>query len=244
MKKIALAAAIAAVSASANADYLAIQLVDNEGANKSYLWQFDGAVDGSIAAGTYALPTAITSDISSGTYESYIWDVFAYTFNETGTTTNQVEVFTTNRTGNASTLGTGLELTTAVNGLASFTNSLNIFPVGVDLLSSVEGEPGFYTASAHGSSESFGVGIAGFLASGALNDTLEIWNAAKATGSRPNQRGGIIGTDSAALAANQFTGLNATLTGSDLSVAPVPVPAAVWLMGSAMAGLGFARRRG
>ena len=238
MKKLALAAAIAALSANASAGYVAVKVTTGSNV-ESYLWDIEGSLlDGSSIS--VALPTQLSTAIAGA--DSVAWDAFDYVLDETPSETFDVRGVATNPSGAATTLQTGLQLTNAI--VASYNFTVIEQPAFVDGVAgpSVAGQGSFYNSALHGESLSGGaVGVFGFNATAALGETVALWEVAKATGERGSRRG-FVGADEAA-APSMDTLLTATLSADGFEVAPVPVPAAVWLMGSALAGLGVVRRR-
>ncbi len=241
MKKLALAAAIAALSANASAGYVAIKVTTGSNV-ESYLWDINGSLlDGS--AFFEAMPTALAAAVSNA--DSVVWDAFDYVLDETPSVTTDVRGVATNIKGTESTLQTGLQLTNAI--VASYNFTVIEQPAFVDGVAgpSVAGQGSFYNSSLHGESLASGVGVFGYEATTPLGQAVELWEVVKATGDRGSKRG-FVGADEAGLTSRQV-GISAlvtsNLTSDGLFVAPIPVPAAVWLMGSALAGLGVVRRR-
>ena len=245
MKKLALAAAIAALSANASAGYVAVKVTTGSNV-ESYLWDIEGSLlDGS--AFFEAAPTALATAIAGA--DSVVWDAFDYILDETPSVTTDVRGVATNIKGTESTLQTGLQLTNAI--VAAYNFTVIEQPAFVDGLAgpSVAGEGSFYNSSLHGESLASGVGVFGFEATTPLGQAVELWEVVKATGDRASRRG-FVGADDAPVTSTQV-GVSAlvtsNLTSDGLFVAPapapVPVPAAVWLMGSALVGLGVVRRR-
>lgn len=236
MKKIALAAAIAALSANASADWVAVK-VTTGGNAESYVWDIDSIT----TVGSYALPTALSTAIAGA--DSVVWDAFTFIQDETASTVTDVRGFATNTTGANSTLFSGATVSNAISNVFSFATTISQ-PAFVDGVAgpSVSGDSGFYDSALHGESLAGGVGVFGFDATAALGETVALWEVVKATGcriscGRGNPEADLLAPTSAS------TGLNLTLSANGFDVAPVPVPAAVWLMGSALAGLGVVRRR-
>ncbi len=243
MKKLALAAAIAALSANASAGYVAVKVTT--GANvESYLWDIEGSLlDGSSIS--VALPTQLSTAIAGA--DSVVWDAFDYILDETPSETFDVRGVATNPSGAATTVQTGNQLSNLIGASFQFVTTISQ-PTYVDGVAgpSVAGEASFYNSSLHGESLSGGaVGVYGFNATAALGETVALWEVAKATGQRQTTGRGaskVIGTDDLPTP-SMDTLITATLSAEGFEVAPVPVPAAVWLMGSALAGLGVVRRR-
>ena len=243
MKKLALAAAIAALSANASAGFVAVKTTTGSNV-ESFLWDIEGSLlDGSTFS--VALPTQLSTAIAGA--DSVVWDAFDFVYDQSPTVTTDVRGVATNPSGAATTLQTGLQLDNTIVALANFTTTIDqpAFVYGV-AGPSVAGDSGFYNAANHGESLSGGaVGVLGFNATAALGETVALWEAAKASGQKSTTGRGaskVVGTDELP-AGSMDTGLTATLTADGFAVAPVPVPAAVWLMGSALAGLGVVRRR-
>jgi len=250
MKKLLLAAAVATASNGAMAYdmYAAVRLIDNEGADRTYVLDLTelGGITSDNLVGTIALPTELSADITGGIFDEVRWDMFGAAFFEAGGQTTQVAVTATNTNEVPSPYAEGLQLNADAQGLSQFALAEQTFVGGVSVTN--EGAiTGFYDSAAHGTSLSnFNRGIAGVNASGQLGDTLAIWQYAKATGQKVTTGRGpgrVVGTDELPLALNDATGFLATMSADSLELAPVPVPAAVWLMGSALAGLGVVRRR-
>lgn len=248
MKKLLLAAAVATASNGAMAYdmFAAVRLIDNEGADRTYVLDLTelGGITSDNLVGSVALPSELTADINGGIFDDVRWDMFGSVFEETGSTTTAVGVTATNKANAPSPFATGLQLSGAAQELAAFTISEQNFVDGVSVTN--EGAlTGFFDSAAHGTSEAdFNRGIAGVIATGELGETLTLWQYAKASGPKITQGRGpnkVVGTDELPLELNESTGLTATMTSGELTV--VPVPAAVWLMGPALAGLGFVRRR-
>lgn len=127
----------------------------------------------------------------------------------------------------------GGQVSDQVNSLQQYISSVNsagLTDNGV-LVVDVPSSLAFFGAGAHGEAM-FGMG-----ATGGLGDPLEFWyvqqDPAAAVGTQTT-------VDPVATRLGTFT-----LTADALSYQPVPVPAAAWLFGSAIAGLaGLRRRRG
>ena len=245
MKKIALAAAIAALSANASAGYVAIKTTTGSNV-ESFLWDINGSLtDGS---GFFeAAPSVLRTAIAGA--DAVVWDAFDFVYEESPTMTTDVRGVATNIEGAESTLQTGLQLTNAIVAAVNFVQIDQPTYVNGVAGPSVAGDSGFYNAANHGESLASGVGVFGFEASTPLGEVVQLWEVVKATGQKTTTGRGaskVVGADELAVTSRQVGAsvlVTSTLTSGGLFVAPVPVPAAVWLMGSALAGLGVVRRR-
>jgi hypothetical protein len=172
---------------------------------------------------------------------------FASTFGTPGTTTNYMVLATDNNTGSVYTEAAGSPAMTssgltnqqqAISGqIANWMNdpAVNTSGTAIDLTGTAT-----YNAIS-GPNQGGVLGLPGFNFSGAVGTALSFFNTLKGS------RGAVTNTQYANSAGNGFWFLSAT---GDLSWnvpgsagPPVPVPAAVWLFMSGLAGLGAIGRR-
>jgi hypothetical protein len=239
----------------------AYEAVDGTGAPQTILWDLSNGADdltfaSILTSGGFTLNNpdvtafvttnpggrwnifALSNTKTSGTTSSMIWDQggFALTVN-TGAdgTSNTADI--TSLTGN--------QVEQAMVASAQWINAANNggFPDNGTLTAGPADPWQFSSGAGHGAF------IANQNATGLIGETLAFWTIliddTVARGISATSTAGARGRPAIASMV-MLDGAPASFSfaaNGDLSYAPVPVPAAVWLMGSAIAGLGVMRRR-